>query len=203
MYSAIPDSADRNQQSTAAQRMLTTQQPAGKTRLHSSLYEIHTRPILTEFSRELGRHVTLVDITDGELDRLAQEGFNLLSFLGVWKTGTAESPDSQLSHEISSEHYLTLAEKTCAVPASQFRRTKFILISVVIALSNACVSAFICADCVCCSIRSEPHPSRSRVGPNASPMHFGDFRGHALRWTGLSARQAGVIVGSRSVSSRQ
>jgi hypothetical protein len=85
----MADSAGRNQQSTTEQRTLTTPQPAGRTRLHSSLYEIHTRPLFTERSPEFGTHVTLVDISEGELDRLAQQGFNWLSFSGVWKTGTA------------------------------------------------------------------------------------------------------------------
>ena len=36
-----------------------------------SLYQINTRVWLTALSRSLGRHATLDDIADAELDRLA------------------------------------------------------------------------------------------------------------------------------------
>jgi hypothetical protein len=39
---------------------------------HPSLYQINTRVWLTELSRNLGKVVTLDDIPDAELDRLAQ-----------------------------------------------------------------------------------------------------------------------------------
>ena len=43
---------------------------------------------LTELSRRLGRRVTLDDIPDAELDRLAQMGFDWLWLLSVWQTGS-------------------------------------------------------------------------------------------------------------------
>ena len=41
-----------------------------------SLYQINTRVTLADLSRALGRHATLDDIPDRELDRIAQEGFD-------------------------------------------------------------------------------------------------------------------------------
>ena len=41
---------------------------------HPSLYQINTRVWLTELSRKLGKAVTLDDIPDAELDRLAANG---------------------------------------------------------------------------------------------------------------------------------
>jgi hypothetical protein len=56
------------------------------------LYQINTRVWLTQLSCNLGRPATLDDVPDVELDRLAQEGFDWVSFLSVWQTG----PDAQL-----------------------------------------------------------------------------------------------------------
>ena len=54
---------------------------------YPSLYQINTRVTLTELSRKLQRNATLDDIPDGDLDRLAQDGFDWVWFLGVWQTG--------------------------------------------------------------------------------------------------------------------
>ena len=56
---------------------------------YPSLYQINTRVWLTELSRALGKHATLDDITDAELDRLAALGFDWIWFLSVWQTGPA------------------------------------------------------------------------------------------------------------------
>lgn len=58
----------------------------GQTR-SSTLYQINTRVWLTERSRVLGRSVTLDDIPDAELDRLALMGFDWIWLLSVWQTG--------------------------------------------------------------------------------------------------------------------
>jgi hypothetical protein len=52
-----------------------------------TLYQINTRVLLTGLSKTLGRPATLDDVPDSELDRLAQEGFDWVWFLGVWQTG--------------------------------------------------------------------------------------------------------------------
>jgi Alpha amylase, catalytic domain len=54
-----------------------------------SLYQINTRPWLTERSLELGRPATLDDVPDEELNRLARAGFNWVWLLSVWTTGLA------------------------------------------------------------------------------------------------------------------
>ena len=52
---------------------------------YPSLYQINTRVWLTELSQNLGRHATLDDIPDIELDRLAEMGFDWIWFLSVWR----------------------------------------------------------------------------------------------------------------------
>ncbi len=61
------------------------------------LYQINTRVYLTELSKNLGRRATLDDIPEGELDRLADMGFNWIWFLSVWCTG-------ELGRKISLEN---------------------------------------------------------------------------------------------------
>jgi hypothetical protein len=56
---------------------------------YSSLYQLNTHVWLTELSQRLGRAVTLDDILDADLDRLAQMGFDWVWFLSVWQTGLA------------------------------------------------------------------------------------------------------------------
>ena len=56
---------------------------------YPSLYQINIRVWLTELSRMLGRRAKLDDIPDGELDRLAEMGFDWIWLLSVWQTGPA------------------------------------------------------------------------------------------------------------------
>lgn len=66
---------------------LRAQHPA---RTYPALYQINTRALLSGLSKQLGgRPATLDDIPDHELDRIAQEGFSWVWFLGVWQTGAA------------------------------------------------------------------------------------------------------------------
>ncbi len=51
------------------------------------LYQINTRVWLTDLSQGLGRHATLDDIPDIELDQLASLGFDWIWFMSVWCTG--------------------------------------------------------------------------------------------------------------------
>jgi hypothetical protein len=53
------------------------------------LYQINTRVHLRRRAAELGRAATLDDLSDAELDRLADEGFDWVYLLGVWRTGAA------------------------------------------------------------------------------------------------------------------
>jgi hypothetical protein len=79
-----------------------------------TLYQIDTRVLLTDLSRALKRPVTLDDISEVELDRLAKNGFDRVWFLGVWQTGASgrkvslENPEwkrefQQLLPEISDQ----------------------------------------------------------------------------------------------------
>jgi glycosidase len=56
---------------------------------YPALYQINTRVWLTERSHALGRRATLDDISDADLDRLGELGFDWLWFLSVWQTGPA------------------------------------------------------------------------------------------------------------------
>jgi hypothetical protein len=56
---------------------------------YPSLYQINTRVWLTEIAGRLGRAATLDDVSDEELDRLAQIGFDWVWLLSAWGIGTA------------------------------------------------------------------------------------------------------------------
>jgi glycosidase len=56
---------------------------------HPLLHQANTRVWLRRLSVDLGRRATLDDVPDGDLDRLASDGFDWLYLLGVWRTGTA------------------------------------------------------------------------------------------------------------------
>src|SRR6516164_3837205 len=56
---------------------------------HPSLYQIHTRLWLREFSREVGLPTTLNDVSDVALDQIAEQGFDWVWLLGIWQTGPA------------------------------------------------------------------------------------------------------------------
>jgi len=77
---------------------------------YPSLYQVNTRVWLTELSRALGRHATLDDIPDAELDRLAAMGFDWVWFLSVWQTGPAAQVISRASPEWRSEFAETLPD---------------------------------------------------------------------------------------------
>src|SRR5215472_12605916 len=55
--------------------------------VYPSLYQINTRVWLNALTRSLHRPVTLDDIPDAELDRLAAAGFDWVWLLSVWLTG--------------------------------------------------------------------------------------------------------------------
>ena len=50
---------------------------------YPSLYQVNTRVWLTDISGQIGRPATLDDISDQELDRLAETGFEWIWFLSV------------------------------------------------------------------------------------------------------------------------
>ena len=65
--------------------------------LYPSLYQINTRVLMHELGKELGRPATLDDISDDYLDRLSQQNYDWVWFLGVWQTGPA-------GRKVSREH---------------------------------------------------------------------------------------------------
>lgn len=77
---------------------------------YPSLYQINTRVMLTELSRSLGRPVTLDDISDAELDRLASMGFDWIWLLSVWKTGIAAQRVSRSNEQWRREFEHTLPD---------------------------------------------------------------------------------------------
>jgi Alpha amylase, catalytic domain len=77
---------------------------------YPSLYQINTRVWLTDLARRLGRPVTLDDIPDEELDRLADLGFDWIWMLSVWQTGPAGRRVSRSNPEWLAEYHHTLPD---------------------------------------------------------------------------------------------
>src|SRR5512136_2656136 len=88
---------------------------------YPSLYQINTRVWLAELSRKFGRAVTLDDIPDAELDRLAEKGFDWVWFLSVWQTGAAAQRLSRENPEWRREFEETLPDlREEDIPGSGF-----------------------------------------------------------------------------------
>ena len=77
---------------------------------YPALYQVNTRVWLTELSHALGKRATLDDITDAELDRLAETGFDWVWFLSVWQTGPAAQAISRANPEWRREFADTLPD---------------------------------------------------------------------------------------------
>lgn len=93
---------------------------------HPLLYQINTRVWLTRLRKELGRPVTLDDVPDAELDRLARMGFDWVWLLSVWQTGPAAREVSRSNLEWRRELRDTLAD-LCDddIPGSGFAVTGY------------------------------------------------------------------------------
>ncbi|MGR8933764.1 MAG: alpha-amylase family glycosyl hydrolase [Gammaproteobacteria bacterium] len=78
--------------------------------LNPSLYQINTRVWLNRMSRRLERNATLDDITDAELDELADMGFDWVYCLGVWQTGEAGRCVSRSNPQWLAEYRELLAD---------------------------------------------------------------------------------------------
>jgi hypothetical protein len=77
---------------------------------YPSLYQINTRVWLREMSRTLGRNATLDDISDADLDRLAEMGFDWIWLLSVWQTGEAGQRVSRANQQWRMEFQETLPD---------------------------------------------------------------------------------------------
>jgi hypothetical protein len=93
---------------------------------YPSLYQISTRVWMTELSRQMGRALTLDDIPDAELDRLAEKGFDWIWLLSVWQTGPAAQQISRSNPEWRREFHETLPDLCDAdIPGSGFAITGY------------------------------------------------------------------------------
>jgi hypothetical protein len=54
---------------------------------YPTLYQVNARTWVNQRSRQLGRHATLVDIPDAELDEIASYSFDWVYLLGAWQRG--------------------------------------------------------------------------------------------------------------------
>jgi glycosidase len=79
---------------------------------HPSLLQINTRARLAELAEQRGHPVTLDDIPDEDLDRIAGDGFDWVWLLGVWQTGDAGRAVSQHQPEWQAEYRHVLVDYT-------------------------------------------------------------------------------------------
>jgi glycosidase len=77
---------------------------------YPALYQINTRVWLTELARARGRRITLDDIPDAELDRVAGMGFDWVWLLSVWRTGPAGQRVSRTNPEWRREFEAALPD---------------------------------------------------------------------------------------------
>ena len=56
---------------------------------YPSLYQINTRVWFRQLSRAAGKPITLADIDDKTIDMFAEQGFDWIWLLSVWRTGLA------------------------------------------------------------------------------------------------------------------
>ena len=76
------------------------------------LFQMNVRTRLTSLSRELHRAATLDDLADDELDLIAEEGFDLVYLLGVWRTGEAGRAVSRANPSWREEFLRALPDLT-------------------------------------------------------------------------------------------
>jgi hypothetical protein len=71
---------------------------------HPALYEVFARLWLAELSAVQGQRVTLAEIPDEELDRLARLGFDYLYLMGVWTLGEEGPRIARAMPELRAEY---------------------------------------------------------------------------------------------------
>ena len=90
------------------------------------LYQVNTRPFLTDLARRLGRIATLDDIPDETLDRWGELGFEWIWMLSVWQTGSASREVSRTNPEWRAGFQKTLPDLTDDdIPGSGFAITGY------------------------------------------------------------------------------
>jgi len=78
--------------------------------LNSSLLQINTRVWLQERAAALGRPATLDDVPAAALDRIADQGFAWVWWLGVWQTGPAGREVARAQPALQSEYRAVLPD---------------------------------------------------------------------------------------------
>lgn len=95
---------------------------------YPSLFQLNTRVRLTELSEQLGRRSTLDDISNTELDEIAERGFDWLWLLSVWQTGEAGRRISRSNQEWRRDFEKTLADlKEEDIAGSGFAITDYVV----------------------------------------------------------------------------
>jgi hypothetical protein len=74
------------------------------------LLQLNTRVWLTARSEQLGRPVTLDDITNEDLEKIAKDGFDWVWLLSVWQTGPESRRVSRTNPEWLREFLETLPD---------------------------------------------------------------------------------------------
>lgn len=80
------------------------------TRKHPKLYQINARVWINRYARQIGRSATLDDVTDAELDALAELGFDWIYLLGVWQNGAASRRIAQSDEQLRKEFVQVLPD---------------------------------------------------------------------------------------------
>jgi glycosidase len=94
--------------------------------LYPSVYQVNTRVWMTELSQKLGRHATLDDISNAQLDQLAETGSDWVWLLSVWQTGIAARQVSRSNAEWRKEFLQTLPDlREEDIPGSGFAITGY------------------------------------------------------------------------------
>jgi hypothetical protein len=73
-------------------------------------YEINTRVWLAELSRREGRPLTLAQVPEEELERIAGFGMDLVWLMGVWRTGPRAVEKARSLPELEREYRKTLPD---------------------------------------------------------------------------------------------
>src|SRR5688572_11120551 len=93
---------------------------------YPSLYQVNTRVWLTNIAGQIRRPATLDDISDHQLDRLAETGFEWIWFLSVWQTGEEGKRLSRSNPEWLNDFQETLDDlKDEDIPGSGFAITDY------------------------------------------------------------------------------
>jgi hypothetical protein len=77
---------------------------------YPALYQVNTRTWLTARSREIGRPATLDDVADATLDAIAENGFDWVWLLSVWRTGAAGRDLSRTDPDLRRAFEATLPD---------------------------------------------------------------------------------------------